>query len=126
MALLPACAGQRQSYEKLMDTDSRVIHLQQGDREEVLAIGNGFPGWWGYYPQIVSNNPSIARIDCQAGRSVIPFRYPGILFGGERCYISALSVGNTWIIQTNKFGDFQTESNEQISDQYKIRVTVSP
>lgn len=125
-ALLQGCAGQRESFEKLMDEGERVIRLEQGDRKEVLAIGNGFPGWWGYYPAIVSSDPSIASIDCVASRSAIPFRKPGLIVGGERCYISANALGETWIVQTNKFSNYQQETENLVTDDRRIRIVVSP
>lgn len=124
-ALLQGCAGQRESFETLMDEGERAIRLEQGDRKEVLAIGNGFPGWWGYYPAIVSGDPSIASIDCVASRSAIPFRQPGLIIGGERCYISADTPGETWNIQTNKFSNYQQETENPAIDDRRIHVVVS-
>lgn len=122
--LLQGCAGQRQSFEKLMERDQRVIHLNEGDRKEVLAVSNGFPGWWGYYPEIVSGDPSIASIDCEAARSVIPFRKPGLIVGGERCFVSANQAGETWIVQTNKFANYPLNSSNTAADDRRVRVVV--
>ena len=82
---LSACNGSRKSYESLLDPNSEnpVAVLKVGESREVLAVGNGFPGWWGYYPGIISFDRSVASIDCEPGRSLIPFREPGIVFGGE-------------------------------------------
>lgn len=122
---LTGCAGQRHSYENLIDSNTGVIHLQQGDRKEALAVGNGFPGWWGYYPHIFSNDPDIASIECEAARSVIPFRKPGLIFGGERCYIHANSVGETWIVQGNKYSNMSGQTDDQYPEEHRIRVVIS-
>lgn len=125
VALSQGCAGQRESYKKLMDQDLRVIRLTLDSREEVLAIGNGFPGWWGYYPEVVSGDSRIASIDCVASRSAIPFRKPGMVFGGERCFLTANAPGETWIIQTNKFANFGQQTDQLATNKNRIRVVVS-
>ena len=114
---LSGCTGLRNSYKSLLDPDSDnpVIVLKVGEKREVLAIGNGFPGWWGYYPGIMSSDRSVASVDCEPGRSLIPFREPGIVFGGERCYLKAKKVGVAWLFTGNKF-TFQHEIKEVDSD----------
>jgi hypothetical protein len=124
-ALLQGCAGQRESYKKLMDKDQRIIRLAIGDREEALAIGNGFPGWWGYYPQIVSRDPSIASIECVSGRSAIPFRKPGVILGGERCYITAHKAGETWLLRGNKFANFESAEEQPGTSDRWVRVVIN-
>jgi len=114
---LSACAGSRNSYESLLDPDSDkpLIVLKVGEKREVLVVGNGFPGWWGYYPGIMSSNQSIASVDCEPGRSLIPFREPGIVFGGERCYLNTKKVGVAWLFTGNKYS-IQHEIKEVNSD----------
>lgn len=98
------CAGVRNSYQSLLDSESTPpqITLKVGEKREVLAIGTGLPGWWGYYPGMASHNPAVADINCEPGRSLIPFREPGIIFGGERCFIEARKVGMAWLLTGNK------------------------
>ncbi|MEX1670223.1 hypothetical protein AB4876_14985 [Zhongshania guokunii] len=103
--LLQACAGSRASYESLIETknDTAAIYLSVGETKEVLAISNGFPGWWGIYPGVASVSPEIASVSCRDKRSAIPFRAPGLVLGGEVCYLTANSLGETWLIHGNKF-----------------------
>ena len=105
LVFLQGCAGVRNSYESLLeqDADGQLIVLQVGEKREVLAVGNGFPGWWGYYPGIASHDPGVASITCKMGRSFIPFREPGIVFGGERCYLQAHKAGVTWVLTGNSY-----------------------
>jgi len=102
---LSACNGSRKSYESLLDSNSNnpVAVLKVGEKREVLAVGDGFPGWWGYYPGIISSDQSVASVECEPGRSLIPFREPGIVFGGERCYLKANKIGVTWLFTGNKY-----------------------
>ena len=97
------------------DSDKPVIVIKVGEKHEVLAVGNGFPGWWGYYPVIMSSDRSVASVDCEPGRSLIPFREPGIVFGGERCYLKANKVGVAWLFTGNKHA-FLHEIKEVDSD----------
>jgi len=99
--------------------------LKVGERLEVLAVGNGFPGWWGYYPGIISSNPSIASIDCEPGRSLIPFREPGIVFGGERCYLETKRAGIAQLITGNKYSlEYQREEMDLDASNIVIKVNV--
>jgi len=100
---LPGCAGVRNSYESLLDTDSDkpLIVLEVGEKREILAVGNGFPGWWGYYPTAASLSPEVASVTCKQGRSFIPFREPGVVFGGNRCYLQAHKKGSSWLLLGN-------------------------
>jgi hypothetical protein len=102
---LLACTGLRNSYESLLAPDSErpLIVLKIGESREVLAVGTGFPGWWGYYPGIISSDEDVASIVCEQGRSLIPFREPGIVFGGERCYLKAKEIGVAWLLTGNKY-----------------------
>ncbi|WP_166371396.1 hypothetical protein [Psychromonas sp. SA13A] len=103
--LLQGCAGERHSYTELVENDNGilVIKLHQGDVREVLAIGDGFPGRWGYYPWIMSSSPDVASISCEASRSLVPFREPGIIFGGEVCKLTAHKQGQTTLYFGNKY-----------------------
>lgn len=103
--LLQGCAGVRNSYESLLDakSDNPLIVLKVGDKREVLAVGDGFPGRWGYHPAIASHDPEVASVTCNKARSFIPFREPGTVFGGERCYIEAHKTGITWLLSGNKY-----------------------
>jgi hypothetical protein len=102
--LLQACAGSRASYESLVETenDTAAIYLTVGETKEILSISNGFPGWWGIYPGVASISPDIASVNCKKARSTIPFRSPGVILGGEVCYLTANSPGETWLIHGNK------------------------
>lgn len=108
--LLPACAGTRYSYQSALDhsTSTPTLHVNNGDTIELLAIGDGFPGHWGYYPGVISDSSEVASIHCQDERSLIPFREPGIIFGGKVCYLNAHKAGNTTLF----FGNLFTVSKE--------------
>lgn len=101
---IQGCAGVRNSYQSLLEPNSPHprITLKVGEKREVLAIGTGFPGWWGYYPGIASHDPMVADITCEDGRSLIPFREPGIIFGGERCYVETRKAGMAWLLTGNQ------------------------
>lgn len=103
--LLQGCAGVRLSYKSLLKNPDAEPSLQMnvGDAAEVLAIGNGFPGWWGYYPWMISAAPEIASIECENTRSFIPFREPGVLFGGTVCRLVAHQKGDATLYFGNKF-----------------------
>lgn len=122
--LLQACAGSRASYEALIKSknDTAAIYLSVGETKEVLAISNGFPGWWGIYPGIASLSPDIASVSCNAERSIIPFRSPGVVLGGEVCYLTANKLGETWLIHGNKY-NLDISSPELPDDKVKLIVT---
>ncbi|WP_323750415.1 hypothetical protein [Marinobacter sp.] len=103
--LLQGCAGTRNSYTSLIEenNDASVLRLNKGDTVELLAIGNGFPGWWGYYPGVISSEPEIASVDCENARSLLPFREPGVLFGGEICNLTAHEKGKTTLYFGNQY-----------------------
>lgn len=105
LLFVQGCAGVRNSYESLLDEGSAKtwITLKVGEKREALAVGNGFPGWWGYFPAIASHNPDVADIFCEEGRSLIPFREPGIIFGGTRCFIETRKAGVAWLLTGNKY-----------------------
>lgn len=109
--LLQACAGVRYSYQSALDTsaDSQQLRLEVGDSIELLAIGHGFPGYWGYYPWVISGAPEIATVVCTNARSLIPFREPGLIFGGKRCYLLAKKPGQLMLF----FGNRSTVSPEK-------------
>lgn len=103
--LAQGCAGARHSYRSLVDVSahSPTIFLSLGETEEVLAIGNGFPGWWGFYPSMLTLDPNIASVHCEQKRGLLPFRKPGVLLGGTVCYLTAHAVGYTWMKYGNEF-----------------------
>lgn len=105
LLFVQGCAGVRNSYESLLDPGSArpLITLKVGEKREVLAVGTGLPGWWGYYPAIASHDPEVAGIFCEDGRSLIPFREPGIIFGGERCFVETRKAGVAWLLTGNKY-----------------------
>jgi hypothetical protein len=104
--MLSGCTGVRHSYQSLQDDryDKPVIELAVGDKKEVLCVGNGFPGWWGTYPEIVSMDSKVASISCRRERGLIPFREPGIIFGGQTCTLNAHEVGATWLLDSYEPG----------------------
>lgn len=122
--LLQACAGSRASYESLIQTknDTTAIYLSLGETKEILAVSNGFPGWWGFYPGVSSISPQIASIACKEERSLIPFRSPGVIFGGEVCYITANSLGETWVFPDNKMS---RGMSGQVPQENKIKIVVT-
>ncbi len=124
--LLQACAGSRASYESLIETknDTAAIYLSVGETKEVLSISNGFPGWWGIYPGVTSVSPEIASVSCKKKRSAIPFRSPGVIIGGEVCYLTANSLGETWLIHGNKHTMDITSPNLP-EDKIKLVITKS-
>ena len=95
-----------------------VLRVSQGETIELLAIGDGFPGRWGYYPWVISTAPDIASIHCKDARSFIPFREPGILFGGTVCSLIAHKQGNATLFFGNQF----TLSAENYKDQVDVYV----
>jgi len=103
--LAGGCAGTRESYQSLLDdsTSSPTIYMSVGETKEVLAIGDGFPGWWGYYPAMLTQSVDIASVDCKKKHSLVPFREPGIIFGGSVCYLTAHKPGETLAIYGNQF-----------------------
>jgi len=99
-------------------TNSLIV-LAVGDTYEVLAVGDGFPGRWGYYPSIASHDPAVASIVCKKGRGVIPFREPGIIFVGERCYIQTHKIGSALLVPISQHSlrySEETDSYELSSD----------
>lgn len=103
--LLPGCAGIRFSYTSQLESSNgeSILRVKVGDATEVLAIGDGFPGWWGYYPWVISSSSNIASIDCKDMRGLIPFREPGVLFGGTVCKLIAHHKGTATLYFGNKF-----------------------
>jgi len=111
--LIGGCSGVRHSYESLLDksTSPPTIYMSVGEKKEVLAMGGGFPGWWGFYPAMLTLSPSIASVDCKQTRSFIPFREPGVIFGGTVCYLTAHKAGETLAQYGNKY-NLETEMAE--------------
>jgi len=103
--LIQGCAGTRYSYTSLSEDNDgiSVFRVQKGDITELLAHGNGFPGSWGYLPWVISSSPEIASVDCKKARSVIPFREPGVVFGGTVCNLTAHEKGKTTLYFGNKY-----------------------
>ncbi|WP_027874031.1 hypothetical protein [Spongiibacter marinus] len=116
--LLQGCAGARYSYKSLIEDegDASVLRLTTGERVEVLVVGNGFPGWWGMYPGVISSASDIASIDCEDARSAVPFREPGMLFGGEVCMVSAHKKGAATLYFGNKF----TLTTDSYNEKYDV------
>lgn len=126
--LLGGCAGTRHSYLSLLDetTSPPTIYMSVGESKEVLAIGNGFPGWWGWYPAILTHSPDIASVDCIQKRSFIPFREPGVVFGGAVCYLTAHKIGETQAQYGNNFTLVSEVSETDFSDpDRRIRIVVT-
>ncbi|AKH69695.1 hypothetical protein IMCC21906_02023 [Spongiibacter sp. IMCC21906] len=124
LVMLQACAGTKNSYESLIEDKggSSAVYLTVGETKEILSISNGFPGWWGFYPAIVSHSPEIANVTCNQERSLTPFRSPGVILGGEVCYLTANSVGETWL----EYGNVHTiNMNGADSQGKKIKLVVS-
>lgn len=125
-ATLAGCAGVRPSYISLIEhtADGPAISMKLAQSREVLAISNGFPGWWGIYPTVVSASPEVASVTCSFARSWIPFRAPGVLIGGEVCQLNANRVGETWLLYGNKFA--MGISPEAIArDEKAVRVIIT-
>ena len=116
--LLQGCAGARYSYltELEKSHDGQVLHVNKGETLELLAVGHGFPGYWGYYPGVILAPTNIASIDCKQARSVVPFREPGVLLGGTVCNLSVHKQGMATLYFGNKF-----TLNEE---HYKVKVDV--
>lgn len=105
LSILSACAGVRLSYQSALNADQNALNVCIAEEVEVLAVGNGFPGWWGIYPTVVSNDPSVAKIQCLAARSAVPFREPGVVFGGTVCTVRGEQSGRTHLIFQNSLSD---------------------
>lgn len=116
--LLQGCAGTRHSYTPLLEPSDTgpLLRLKQGQTIELLAIGDGFPGWWGYYPGVMTSSKDIASVDCRETRSFIPFREPGILFGGVVCDLIAHNTGTATLFFGNQYSLSSTS--------YKTKVDV--
>lgn len=122
---LQGCAGVKTSYNSLIETKSDVpaIYLRVGETKEVLSISNGFPGWWGVYPTVVSYSPEIASVECRRKRSWIPFRSPGLIFGGEVCYVTANKAGESWLRYGNSYSMDRTAEPHELEGATKIIVS---
>jgi hypothetical protein len=125
--LMGGCAGVTTSYESLLiqddDTNTSAVYLTLGDTEQALAVSNGFPGWWGYYPSIMSLSPEIVGVECDQERSHIPFRDPGVIFGGTVCYLTAKGVGEGWILYGNLHTMPENLDSQTLAD-HKGRIKV--
>ena|GEM_PF-1411007 len=116
LLLLQGCAGTRYSYTSLIEEteDASVLRVKRGEVAELMAVGDGFPGWWGYYPGVISSSPQIASVDCTKARSAIPFREPGVIFGGEICNLTAHKAGKATLYFGNKFALDQEGAKEKV------------
>lgn len=116
--LLQGCAGARYSYLTELEKthDSQVLNVNKGESLELLAVGKGFPGYWGYYPWVILSPTNIASVDCQQTRSVVPFREPGVIFGGTVCHLIAHKQGMATLYFGNKYN-----VNEE---HYEVKVDV--
>lgn len=103
---LQGCAGKRDSYTSMLDESEKeaVLHVKKGEVREILAIADGFPGWWGYYPWVMTSSPDIADVKCRDARSFIPFRKPGVIFGGKVCDLVANKAGRATLFFGSKYG----------------------
>ena len=120
--LLQGCTGTRYTYLSHLeatDDDSATMSMVQGDSQEVLAVADGFPGWWGYYPGVMSTNPEVVSVECDRKRSPIPFRKPGLIFGGTVCTATAEQAGEADLL----FGNDMILSEGQYHDRVSVSVT---
>ncbi|NAW12637.1 hypothetical protein GRB80_07235 [Halomonas sp. D1-1] len=110
-SFLHGCAGVRNSYLSHLDKTSEepLLRVKKGEVVELLSIGDGFPGWWGYYPWAKTLNPRVVSIECRDSRSLIPFREPGVVFGGKVCNLVAHEEGEATVLLGSKFN--LSESN---------------
>jgi len=111
LSLFTGCAGIRLSYQDLIDSEG-VISLCLDESAEVLSVGGGFPGWWGMYPSAHSTDEQVFNVSCQHERSAVPFREPGVVFGGQVCRINANNLG----FGSLRFRDVYLPNNEPASD----------
>ena len=123
--LVQGCAGTRHSYRSRVDesTGTPTIHMSLNETQEVLAIAHGFPGWWGFYPSMLSLDPNIASIHCKQKRGLMPFRRPGMVLGGTVCYLTAHTVGETWVQYGNKL-TLEEEILDASSPGYDSRIKI--
>lgn len=114
--LLQGCGGTRYSYTTLIEKneDISVLRVQTGDITELLAVGNGFPGRWGYHPWVFSSSPEIASIDCEKARSALPFLEPGVVFGGIVCNLIAHQKGKATLYFGNKYNLTENNYEERV------------
>lgn len=120
--LLQGCAGTRYTYLSHLETvddDGAAMSMVQGDSQEVLAVADGFPGWWGYYPGVMSTNTDVVSVQCERKRSPIPFRKPGLIFGGTVCTVTAEQAGEADLL----FGNDMAMSESQYDDRLTVTVT---
>ena len=102
---LQGCAGTRNTYRNQLEieNDLPILRLNKGEATEILAVGDGFPGWWGYFPWVISSSVDVASIDCKNSRSFVPFREPGVIFGGKVCNLIARKAGKATLYFGNKY-----------------------
>ena len=127
LALLQSCAGTTHTYKSLINKEitDPAIYMSVNETKQVLAISDGFPGWWGFYPTILSYSPEIASVSCTQERGWIPFRDPGVIFGGTVCYLTSHKIGETWISFGNKYGGNDLDNPDSHNDAIKVVVTSS-
>ena len=118
VSLLQGCSGTRNNYTSLLEksNEGSVLRVTKGETIELLAVGDGFPGNWGYYPWVVTSTQNVASVDCKRARSLIPFREPGIIFGGTICNLIAHEKGKIILFFGNRYN--------LTKDQYKEKVDV--
>jgi hypothetical protein len=102
---LQGCSGTRYSYRNKVEIENNlpILRLMKGEVTEILAAGDGFPGWWGYFPWVISSSVDVASINCKKSRSAVPFREPGVVFGGVVCNLIAHNTGKTTLYFGNKY-----------------------
>lgn len=124
--ILAGCAGVKHSFHALIEptAESSAISLTLAQTREVLVVSNGFPGWWGMYPTVISAAPEVASVTCSFARSWFPFRAPGLVLGGEVCQLSAHRVGQTWLLYGNKY-TLDMSAAEIARDERAVKVIVT-
>lgn len=116
LSLLQGCAGTRYSYTASLEKhkEEALLRVEQGETIELLAVGDGFPGSWGYYPWVIAPTQNVASVECKNARSIIPFREPGIIFGGTVCYLIAHKSGKTTLFFGNKYNLSKDNFEEKV------------
>ena len=120
ISFIQGCAGTRYSYTSLLEKsdEGSVLSIKKGATAEILAVGDGFPGSWGYYPWVISSSQNVASIDCKEARSYIPFREPGVILGGVVCNLIAHEEGKTILF----FGNRYNLSNDNYEEKVNVIV----
>jgi len=115
-SLLQGCSGTRNNYTSLLkkSNEGSVLRVTKGETTELLAVGDGFPGSWGYYPWVIASTQKVASVNCKRARSLIPFREPGIIFGGTVCNLIANEKGKMTLFFGNKYNLTKNNYEEKV------------